>query len=819
MATPDKNSQFVNNPNGNTVTPGEEFRLQIQPNWLDNFDVYTYHWKFFITSLENAKNGKVLEPGVQTIIAESGVSDLTIDNVQLEGIAVPSVEAGTGTQTKVKFDIMEPVGAGLYDKMFYEAVALGIGNWLVMPCFLQLEFKGRDPFSGQSTSNGAPSVLGNKKWVWPIKLTGSKAQVSEVGTKYEFEAIIYNELAQSNSYYSIQHNITLRNLTTFKSAMEDLEKKLNEDQFTKLIDNYSIPDSYRIVVDKVIADNATLVFSDDNKSTKRNSDYINLKTKEATYNQGTSIDKIIDSLLCNTEFYQKVVQGSETPSSTPGTANTVPTQMKKLWRIITETKPTAFDPLRQDNAVEITIYIVEYSTGILDANATQTAQTAGSKEAEKKRMKEYIQKKILRKRYDYIFTGLNDQILSFDLTMNHSFAAALSRFGGIYHNSATQTTGITANKNAENERSATEQVRKVLNTINNETDPRKIETKIKEAKNALAKSEINPELKSRYNILLDKARPADKLAFVNEAKLRGGILSNGTFQPQEDLDKRRQAIKSLAEPTTGTGLKFISDVDVSSIAAKQAYEDMKTLSASKLRPIAFRETNQELAGIWGIDTSSNAGASRVSSMFATALYSTLDASLTQIKMAIKGDPFWLFPNPISSSQEVLPYLSNMKDSNGKQSDAEAINFIKNQQYLVPDYANLFGTDNFIIVRFRSPKIYNETTSDVEPFVESEVFSGVYRVISITSKFESGKFTQELSCNIDPMINLRDFLKQVEETVKNTTPQTNYIVPGRPRGESIIAETENTLRGTASANLGRLAQNASDIIPGRVRGGG
>lgn len=817
---PDKDSAFVNNASAKTITPGEEFSLQIQPNWLDNFDVYTFHFKLFITSLENAKNGNVLNQEVQTIIAESGVSDLTIDNVQLEGIAVPSVEAGTGTQTRVKFDIVEPAGAGLYDKLFYEAVSLGIGNWLVMPVFLQLEFKGRDPISSQSTVNGSPAVLGNKKWVWPLKLTGSKAHVTEVGTKYEFEAIIYNELAQSNAYFAVQHNVTLKNLTTFKSAMDDLEKKLNADQFMKLIDNYSIPDTYRIVVDKVIADNATLIFSEDNKSTQRSGDYVNAKTKEATYNQGTSIDKIIDSLLCNTQFYQKVMQSSDTPSSPPNTANQAPTQMKKLWRIVTETKPIAFDPLRQDNAVAITIYVLEYSTGILDANATQTAQTSESRGAEDKRMKEYIQKKILKKRYDYIFTGLNDQIITFDLTMNHSFAAALSRFGGIYQNSATQTTGITANKNAEDERKVTEQIRKVLNTLNNETDPRKMEVKINEAKQSLANSDIDPDLKQKYNTLLDRARPSDRLSFVQEASQKGGILKNGKFLSDKELEAQREAVKSLATPVAGTNFRFISDVNVQSNAAKQAFEDMKTLSNKKLRPIVFRETNQEINGTFGIASASDAGASRVSSMFATALYSTLDASLTQIKMTIKGDPFWLFPNPINSSQQVLPYLSNIKDSNGKQSDVEAINFIKNQQYLVPETANLYGTDNFIIVRFRSPRIYDEITGVIEPYTENEVFSGVYRVISITSKFETGKFTQELSCNIDPMINLSNFLRQVENSVKSIPADSSRIVPGRPRGGDATETVLDTVRGTSAANnLSRLVQESSNIIPGRPRGGG
>src|SRR5690606_7017399 len=127
----------------NSPSASEEYKIDFQPNIFDKFDTYTYHWKLFITSLANAYDGTVLAPENQTIIAETGVTDLILEKVEMNGIAVPSVETGTGTQTTLRFQITEPQGAGLFDKLFYESIALGIGNWLVMPCFMQLEFKGR----------------------------------------------------------------------------------------------------------------------------------------------------------------------------------------------------------------------------------------------------------------------------------------------------------------------------------------------------------------------------------------------------------------------------------------------------------------------------------------------------------------------------------------------------------------------------------------------------------------------------------------------------------------------------------------------------
>jgi len=792
-----KTNTMAHNTTNNVPSSKDEYELNFIPNILDNYDQYTYHWKLFITSLENAHSGAVLNTNNQIIIAESGVSDLTIDKVELNGIAVPSVEAGTGTQTLVKFEIVEPSGAGLLDKMFYQATALGIGNWLVMPCFLQLEFRGREPDTSESVTSGSPSGLGGLKWVWPLKLTNSKAKVSQVGTRYEFDAIIYDELAQSNSYFAIQHNTVLKGLTTFGKAMQDLEQKLNADQYEKLIDNYSIPDSYKIIVDPEL-ENIGIVQPNDNKSTAFGRDFIDFQKKTATFNAGTGIDKIVDAILGNTNEFQKLMQGSDTPAGQPKAANQVTDQMKKLWRVVTETRPIAFDMLRQDNAVEISIFIVKYDLGMADVNASQTGQTPDTRESAKKRMVEYIKKKILNKKYNYIFTGLNDQIISFDLNMNYSFAASLARFGGIYYDSAINMPGVAVQKQREeNEKKATEEIRKILNFINSATPDQNVDAKINEARNALNSADIDPTLKSRYTTLLNNAKPSQRTAFVSTLQASGGISASGTTATTAELEAAKKRARSLSEPRPGTNsngeninLRFISDVNINSPAAKAAYDIAISNRKGKLRPIPYREGQQENSLAYAMDPSSNSGRSRVANVFSTALYSTLDASLQSVKLVVKGDPYWLFPRNINPNVEVLPYKSKMNP-------ADAINAIRGTQDTTA--VNLFGSDNFIVIRFRTPRIYDQVIDSMDPYTEVETFSGVYKVITIVSKFEMGKFTQELTCILDPMINLSDFLKDIEESSgKSRTPlaAADTSIPSTAKKSDRLSTT-NITKGKAS----------------------
>ena len=787
---------FDHAPANNTASSTIDYTLNFLNNSLDNYDVVTDHWKLFITSLENARSGEVLNKENQTIIVESGVSDLTIDKIEVNGIAVPSIEAGTGTQTTIKFEIVEPAGAGLLDKLFYQSVSLGIGNWFVMPIFLQLEFRTRDPLTGQSATTGSiGGINGGQKWLWPIKISDIKANVTQVGTRYEFETIMYDELAQSNSYFCTQSNIVLRGLSTFEDAIQKLQSKLNADAYAKLIEYYSIPDSFNIIVDPIILQNAILFTEDSNISPSRAGDYFDFAKKTASFSSGTSIDKIVDALLANTSYYQKLMQNSTTPSSEPNAPNQETQQMKKLWRIITETKPIAFDSLRQNNAIQITIYIVQYDLGAIDVSPAQTGQTPNTISASKRKVGEFVQKKILNKLYNYIFKGLNDQIVNLDLNLNFSYAAALSRFGGLYFDSSIQDIGVNQFTYSIYQQ-ITEELRATLQFINDEPNNPDTDQKITEMQTKIDNGILNPTLRARYTNILQHAKSTQIKEFTTQLQTTPADGSLNALQAAQ-----KNAI-ILAQPIDK--LTFVSDVDINSSDAKSVIETAQSLGRSKMRPIPFIETNQENNVKFGIDPLRNPARSRVSSIFATALYSTLDASLQTLKLTVKGDPYWLFPRALNADQDTLKYKSNMPPN-------EAISLIKNTQDI--GSVNLFGTDNFIIVRFRTPRTYNNTTGSTDPFTEVDTFSGVYKVITIISRFESGKFTQELSCILDPVIDLSDFLKEIEAASKTvdmiTVPAPNPDVPTTVQKQQKFIGT-NLLPGQSLNVLGTIPKNVGPI---------
>ena len=753
-------SKFANNGtnkvvSGTSQVDGIKLNTAFTPNILDNYDVITYHWKLFITEPQTTASGKIFDTAKQTIVAESGVSDLTIDNVEIRSIATPSVETGTGTSTGFKFTIVEPSGAGLLDKLFYQSASLGIGNWVVMPIYLQLQFRGRDPATSASLLAGQSGEITSLSWTWSLKITSTKANVTEVGTTYEFDAIAYNDVAQSNANFTIQQDIKLKNVVTVADAIKELEEKINTDQIVKLIDSYSIPDTFTFVVDPTIRD-LPITKANNNKNSSRAGSMDKIDVKSGTFSTGTSIDKIIDNILAQTEYYQKLISNSSTPGAAGKPAKEEETQMKKFWRIVTETKPYKFDPRRNDDAKDITVYIVDYDLGIMEANVSQQTNSSTDKEVEQKRLMTYLQKSILKKKYNYIFTGLNDQVKSFDITLNNAFAIASARYGGIYSNNAMSSQGVAAQENAKKEAEVSAKLAKAIRFRNNTStaNSREAQSAYKDAVASIESAKLPEDTKTRYMTLLAQSKPADKLT-ANKLGLRQGINNSGTLE--------QSAFTSASLSESINGLHFISDVNLSSQRTQNRYAEYLQSIKGKIRPIAVVEQMQDKHIAQGFESDSNSGLQKLSSLFSVAMNGSLNASFAHIKLKIKGDPFWLYPRPTTmtgtSDIERSIYISDL-------GEAGAIEWIKSS-HKKADAANLAGTDNFILLRFRTPRIYDVEANPAvgDPYSEVAMFSGIYKVTTITSSFSNGNFFQEMECIIDPEINLLNFTKQLDEVAK------------------------------------------------------
>jgi hypothetical protein len=434
---------------------------------------------------------------------------------------------------------------------------------------------------------------------------------------------------------------------------------------------------------------------------------------------------------------------------------------------------------------------------VLEANVMQNTSPPITAAAERKRLATYLKKSILKKKYNYIFTGLNDQVINFDIKLNNAYATSLARMNGIYVNSAMADKSMVYQDNAAEEATFTYKLNAVANFQNTGTSLRASDNQIdkfEEAKAKLAAATQTPAQVRLRDLLLSKQKPKDMLAFLNQVQNSGGLTVEG------ELTEPLPFAKSLATPLAGTDIKFISDVNTSEESIKEAYNDYLLGIKGKLRPVTYIDSMHQQQIGQGITSNSNSGIQQVSTMFAVALHSNIDSSFMHIHLTIKGDPFWLFPQPVVDDDARL--------HNALKPEAEAIEWIKEAHMKTRDSVNIYGSDNFLLLRFRTPRIFdtNDNPDTTNPFTDVEMLSGVFKVTEITHKFESGKFTQDIACYLDTQINITNFTNEIENDAAVPTPET-----------TTAEATIDSIPPTASKTQKLAKPSALDKIKNKVNG--
>jgi hypothetical protein len=381
--------------------------------------------------------------------------------------------------------------------------------------------------------------------------------------------------------------------------------------------------------------------------------------------------------------------------------------------------------------------------------------------------------------------------------------------------------GVVMQNNAEDEASVTAKVQAVISLMNNASTANTAETKkaLDEAKASIAASSLTTAEKQRISTILEHAKPEDKLNFYKSIIDSGGLDVDG--QLAQNKLRAKFIATPITEQTTGKTLNFISDVNPNGDSSQQALKDYAKFLKGQLRPVARIDTMQTKQVGIGIESSSNSGIQKLSGMFSLALHSSYDVSFARTSLTIKGDPFWLFPQPIINDTD--------KIYNSLKSTQAAIDWIKNAHKKVDSTVNINGTDNFIIVRFRTPKIFNidENPDSNNPFADVETLSGVFKVVAVVSKFEGGKFHQDLDCILDYNINIINFMDEIEANTKKIDTPTvasdltlKNSLADNTKSPRLFSESKDALQATiqpitlAGANLGsNIPQLTPNILSG------
>ena len=198
-----------------------------QDNVLNQFDSYTYKWKIMMChpaeahrfeQLISANNNRVV------VLAESGVeSEINIGSVQHSlTLALKKNQDRNGVANMFSFNLIEPGGATLFNRILEAARRLSIENHLKASYLLELRFIGTK--DGITTEN----VVGPFYYV--TTTTGITFDYADGATTYRMDMVETKvDAFKPQALYLKQDTGTIK-ATTFGEFLDLLTKEVNEQE-------------------------------------------------------------------------------------------------------------------------------------------------------------------------------------------------------------------------------------------------------------------------------------------------------------------------------------------------------------------------------------------------------------------------------------------------------------------------------------------------------------------------------------------------------------------------------------------------------------
>ena len=495
--------------------------IQAKPNVLNGAMSYVPLWTFAALTTEQVNNPDLYrgQPVSSTSVVFSsagrfdalrintqfGAPEYYINNIQIDSLIGPNPKTQNAAAHTFKFEVLEPYSMGLFLQSL-QVAARNAGHLSYLqncPYLLRLDYQGWTP---AGTSFTIPDLT---KY-FTIRLVNTTFECNEAGSKYQVECTPFNSAAFGDVINKIYKDINIVG-STVKEALvtgeQSLVKVIND-----LFKNQKVGDNTVAVADEIQiifptpeggnppmlppennskatmspgspapanpatsasapapGDNAIsgsdLGFKlngggnptfmkpsevmDANGNVNREQVRINPNSRTLMFTQGQAITDVITEVVMNSEYVRKSAeQLKKNPDGTVA-----------WFKLDAQVKFGQFDVRRNDYAKIIIFRVVQFN---VHSSIFQNPTTASQGYA--------VLEKQIRKKYQYIFSGQNDDVTRFSLKFANTFYTAV---GG---NGMLNKDNIDAGKNASASAPQTKQAvsvgTDVANSLNSATGAR-----------------------------------------------------------------------------------------------------------------------------------------------------------------------------------------------------------------------------------------------------------------------------------------------------------------------------------------------------------
>jgi len=702
--------------------------LAHKPNLLDEYPTSSYKLKFCVVSDRVADMITTHEQWDQTpkeVIAESGVTvGFNIRSFEIENLCGPSYRIGLALQTNWKMTLAEPYGLSFIDRLYTLTKSMGISNHIKCKYFMELKFTGEQ-------EDGAIADISSRQ-LYRLIITDITATSNEGGTTYELEGLFDNSGPSANQISMPTGQVKIENVSTMGEFFDKLATTLNE--HNKNLDYnvngrrieyfFKMPESWR---------NWKLIRTSRDPARSTGFDVEYNDTATISFNR-TSISEILVSVMSITEEGIRFVLG-QTGTTQNGQSRSQ-AQGINLAPIIDATLDfVAYDTYTKTYSMRVTYYFSEYPT-TQGYSTPESIAYSQQENVQAQRLQSMIQEGRVNKIYNFIFTGLNTDIINFELSLSNYWAALQPKNLGentianfsLPPQVGNQSVAIDINNEYRKARQNRENARVKLDELVNRAKNDKsaeLQKLINDANAALTTATATFRLFQNFD------RTTFEIQFPTQSAGQqaesGIIINNRNVLNNKDIREQvlTAAIYDKIRKQTANKDRYLEDVVPTSPVSTPLPISSYTTNAPLIQNVSMgaEARTDESIGPNGERKPRSRG------LLATTLDNVVAGDFLNINLEIRGDPYWLgIDNVISSGLKRV-----LKPAPPKLRSVSAA------------FGN--GEIGFVLF-FVTGDEPNSETGYVDFAKTSWAFNGLYVAREVRSTFREGKFTQVITAAKD-----------------------------------------------------------------------
>lgn len=406
-------------------------------NSLNQYETYTYNIRLFMVS---PSDFGLLETAIGTRRTQ-----LIADNARIAKYNISSLEQTSAFGHNLvreafesRFDmvVQEANGVTLLSTIKNASLELGIPNHIQAGYFIVVEFHGRD-------SSGRPKKH-PQEFIYPVTISDFTFKVTEGGTTYNITFV-----AQGSSGYRYLNNTVKEQVTivaqTVGEFVDNFQEQLNESILELWAANEAsgeYPDTYRFEFDETTSDWRDWRFEAlDKEFEVQGVEFIGRPGEnpslQITVNNGSQITSVFSMVLQMTAEYKRILVAQKDfgkkyakreprELATEAELDSFPVFLKVLSNV----EYGKFDRLIGQYSKTIVYRLKAYSVSRIVLDQDQYRRGITNSNIQSRRINNLISQNLLRKRYDYFYTGKNTEILELDMDFNLSYYEVQAYGGG-----------------------------------------------------------------------------------------------------------------------------------------------------------------------------------------------------------------------------------------------------------------------------------------------------------------------------------------------------------------------------------------------------